>query len=139
MTHPAYLINEGTLAIPANWRDETMNVFIAPDDSGINLVVSRMAVPVGLDNESYYAQVIEQFQTSLPGYKERSLTTVTLSEQPARLLEYFWKSPEGEMHQSVVMQVRGTKLLTFTITSPKVLAESQKTALLAIIYSYQAA
>uniref|UniRef100_UPI001FEAC25E DcrB-related protein n=1 Tax=Photorhabdus caribbeanensis TaxID=1004165 RepID=UPI001FEAC25E len=45
MENTTYQMNEGSLAIPDNWRDESMNVFVLPDDSGINLVVSRTPVP----------------------------------------------------------------------------------------------
>ncbi|MBS9429909.1 DcrB-related protein, partial [Photorhabdus akhurstii] len=47
MENTPYQMNEGSLTIPGNWRDESMNVFVLPDDSGINLVVSRTPVPAG--------------------------------------------------------------------------------------------
>ncbi|WP_338803974.1 DcrB-related protein [Xenorhabdus griffiniae] len=64
-------INEGTLAIPDNWRDESI-------------------------------------------------------------------SPEGEMHQTVVLQIQGNLLLAFNLTSPQPFDEGQRNALLAVVSSFQA-
>ncbi|TDB45474.1 DUF1795 domain-containing protein [Photorhabdus luminescens] len=139
MKNTPYQMNEGTLAIPDNWRDESMNVFVLPDDSGINLVVSRTPVPSGMDNNAYYEQTLEQFCTHLPGYQEHQRSEITLSQQPARRLDYQWKSPEGDMYQTVVLQIRGTLLLTFNLTSPAPFEENQRDALLAVINSFQAA
>ncbi|MCT8344576.1 MULTISPECIES: DUF1795 domain-containing protein [Photorhabdus] len=139
MENTTYQMNEGTLAIPGNWRDESMNVFVLPDDSGINLVVSRTPVPAGMDNNAYYEQTLEQFCTHLPGYQEHQRSEITLSQQPARRLDYQWKSPEGDMYQTVVLQIRGTLLLTFNLTSPAPFEERQRDTLLAVINSFQAA
>ncbi|MCA6220801.1 DUF1795 domain-containing protein [Photorhabdus antumapuensis] len=139
MKNTPYQMNEGTLAIPDNWRDESMNVFVLPDDSGINLVVSRTPVPAGMDNNAYYEQTLEQFCTHLPGYQEHQRSEITLSQQPARRLDYQWKSSEGDMYQTVVLQIRGTLLLTFNLTSPAPFEENQRDALLAVINSFQAA
>ncbi|MFP1767813.1 DcrB-related protein, partial [Lonsdalea quercina] len=48
-------------------------------------------------------------------------------------------STEGPMHQVVVMQVRGQRLLTFTVTAAGELREEQKTALLAVVESFKSA
>lgn len=139
MTNTLYQMNEGTLAIPGNWRDESMHVFVLPDDSGINLVVSRTPVPAGMDNTAYYEQTLEQFRTHLPGYQEHQRSEITLSQAPARRLDYQWTSPEGDMYQTVVLQIRGPRLLTFNLTSPAPFADGQREALLAVIDSFQAA
>ncbi|KAA1184949.1 DUF1795 domain-containing protein [Photorhabdus heterorhabditis] len=139
MENTVYQMNEGTLTIPDNWRDESMHVFVLPDDSGINLVVSRTPVPLGVDNNTYYEQTLEQFRTHLPGYQEHQRSEIPLSQQPARRLDYQWKSPEGDMYQTVVLQIRGTQLLTFNLTSPAPFEAGQRDTLLAVISSFQAA
>ncbi|WP_036771867.1 DUF1795 domain-containing protein [Photorhabdus australis] len=138
MENTVYQMNEGTLAIPDNWRDESMHVFVLPDDSGINLVVNRTPVPAGMDNYAYYEQTLEQFRTHLPGYQEHQRSEITLSQQPARRLDYQWKSPEGDMYQTVVLQIRGTQLLAFNLTSPTPFEAGQRDALLEVIHSFQA-
>jgi hypothetical protein len=133
-----YQMNEGKITLPENWRDDSMHVFALPDDSGVNLVINRTPVPLGLDSEAYYAETLEQFETSLPGFKELARSKITLDGSPAQTLEYRWKSPEGQMHQYVVMQVRQALLLTFTVTSPKNLAAGQRDYFQQIIQSFTA-
>ncbi|MBC8951179.1 MULTISPECIES: DUF1795 domain-containing protein [Xenorhabdus] len=139
MSAHTYPMNEGTLTIPANWRDETMQVFVLPDDSGVNLVINRTPVPQGSDPATYYAQTLAQFATHLPGYQEHQRLQLVLSGEPAWRLDYQWQSPEGEMHQTVVLQIRGSQLLAFNLTSPHPFEEGQLKALLAVITSFQAA
>lgn len=133
-----YRMNEGSIRVPENWRDDSMQVFTVPDDSGINLVINRTPVPAGLDSDSYYAETLAQFQSSLPGFHELARATVTLDGEAAQTLEYRWQSPEGQMHQYVVMQIRQGLLLTFTVTAPKTLAASQRDYFQQIIQSFTA-
>ncbi|MBI6547644.1 DUF1795 domain-containing protein [Xenorhabdus lircayensis] len=137
MSAQPYQMNEGTLTIPANWRDESMHVFVLPDDSGINLVINRTPVPMGTDTVAYYEQTLEQFRTHLPGYQEHQRLEMTLSGKPAWRLDYQWQSPEGEMHQTVVLQIRGSQLLAFNLTSPQPFDEGQRDALLVVVTSFQ--
>ncbi|OTA15536.1 hypothetical protein Xvie_02617 [Xenorhabdus vietnamensis] len=138
MNAQPYQMNEGTLTLPAHWRDETMQVFVLPDDSGVNLVINRTPVPQGTDPAAYYEQTLTQFATHLPGYKEHQRLHMTLSGEGAWRLDYHWQSPEGEMHQTVVLQIRGSQLLAFNLTSPQPFEEGQRNALLAVITSFQA-
>lgn len=133
-----YQMNEGKMTLPANWRDDSMHVFALPDDSGVNLVIHRSPLPEGIDSETYYAETVTQFQTSLPGFNELGQGSIPLAGSPAQTLEYCWKSPEGVMHQYVVMQVRHTQLLTFTVTAPGKLGNSQRDYFKDIIQSFTA-
>lgn len=133
-----YQMNEGTLTIPAQWRDESLHVFVLPDET-TNLVVNRTPTESGQTPESVYKKTLEQFSTHLNGYKEVLAWELTLAGAPAPALEYTWQSPEGQMHQVVVMQVRGNLLLTFTITAADVLSDDRKKALLAVIETFNAA
>ncbi|MBD1229504.1 DUF1795 domain-containing protein [Xenorhabdus griffiniae] len=139
MSTHLYQMNEGTLTLPAGWRDESMHVFVLPDDSGVNLVINRTPVPAGADRQAYYEQTLAQFVTHLPGYQEHQRQQIDLSGDTAWRLDYQWQSPEGEMHQTVVLQIRGSQLLAFNLTSPQPFEEGQRTALLAVITSFQAA
>ncbi|MEL7630295.1 DUF1795 domain-containing protein [Pectobacterium aroidearum] len=133
-----YQMNEGTLNIPAQWRDESLHVFVLPDDT-TNLVVNRTPVEGGKTAEAAYQDTLTQLSTQLKGYEERQAWTLPLDEQPAQGVEYTWQSPEGQMHQVVVMQVRGNLLLTFTITAAEVLSDAHKASLLAVIETFKAA
>ncbi|PHM51191.1 DUF1795 domain-containing protein [Xenorhabdus sp. KK7.4] len=139
MSTQPYQMNEGTLTLPAGWRDESMHVFVLPDDSGVNLVINRTPVPAGTDSDAYYEQTLAQFVTHLPGYQEHQRLQMELSGDTAWRLDYQWQSPEGEMHQTVVLQIRGSQLLAFNLTSPQPMNNGQREALLVVVSSFQAA
>lgn len=133
-----YQMNEGSLNIPAQWRDESLHVFVLPDDT-TNLVVNRTPVEGGKTADVAYQDTLAQLSAQLKGYEERQAWTLTLDGQTAQGVEYTWQSPEGQMHQVVVMQMRGNLLLTFTITAADVLSDERKKALLAVIETFNAA
>lgn len=137
MAKQLYTFNEGTIELPTQWQDQSMNVFVLPDDSGINLVINRAPVPTGMDEEEYYQEVIHQFQHNLKNYREISQEIVQLDEKPAYLLEYQWQTPEGIMYQCTVMQIRHNLLLTFTYTANTPFTKKQRQALLEVVYSYK--
>lgn len=116
-----------------------MNVFVLPDDSGINLVINRAPVPTGMSEDEYYHQVIHQFQHNLKHYREIAQEIVQLDEKPAHLLEYQWQTPEGIMYQCTLLQIRHELLLTFTYTSTAPFTKKQREAMLAIVYTFKAA
>ena len=138
MSKQHYTFNEGTIELPAQWQDQSMNVFVLPDNSGINLVINRAPVPIGMIEEEYYEQIIHQFQHNLKNYREISQGIVQLDEKPARLLEYQWQTPEGVMYQCTVLHIRNGLLLTFTYTATRPFTPKQRQTLLEVIYSYKA-
>lgn len=137
-TNSLYQFNEGSIQLPPTWQDQSMNVFTLPDDSGINLVINRVSVPMGMSDEEYYEQVLHQFSHHLKGYRELRKEVVTLDEKPAYLLEYQWQSSEGLMYQCTLCQIREGILLTFTYTAPSPFTHKQRQALLEIVYSFKA-
>lgn len=131
-----YQMNEGTLAIPAQWRDESLHVFVLPDDT-TNLVVSRSLVEEGKNADEVYQETLTQLSAQLKGYQEQQAWMLTLDERPAQGVEYTWQSPEGPMHQVLVMQVRGSVLLTFTATALDALRDESRASLLAVIETFK--
>ncbi len=138
MTTHQYQFNEGSITLPTSWQDQSMNVFVLPDDSGINLVINRVPVPTGMEDDEYYQQVIRQFQHNLKNYREIAQETVTLDHKPAHLLEYQWQTPEGMMYQCTLLQIRHHLLLTFTYTANNPFTKKQRQAMLDIVYTFKA-
>lgn len=132
-----YEMNEGILEVPAGWRDESVNVFVCPDNSGINLTVTRTPVGSGMAAEDVYEDTAREFPAGLPGYKETSRCTTEVDGLPAFQLEYHWKSPEGPMHQIVVLLLKGADLLSFTVTSPQPMSNKQIEALIPVLTSFR--
>lgn len=132
-----YQFNEGAIAVPEGWRDESVNVFVCPDNSGVNLTITRTPMGAGMQADDVYNDTVNEFPPNLPGYKEIAQLSITLNEQPARQLEYQWKSPEGLMHQVVVLLLKESNLISFTLTSPQHMSKKQVEALLSIIMTFQ--
>ncbi|AOR58291.1 DUF1795 domain-containing protein [Pectobacterium parmentieri] len=133
-----YQMNEGTLTLPAQWRDESLHVFVLPDET-TNLVVNRTPIEGSKTADEAYQDTLTQLSAQLKGYEERQAWTLMLDGQNAQAVEYTWQSPEGRMHQVVVMQVCGSLLLTFTITAADVLSDARKAELLAVIETFTVA
>ena len=43
-----FTFNEGHIQLPSQWQDQSMQVLVSTDNSGINLVITREAVPQGI-------------------------------------------------------------------------------------------
>jgi len=134
-----YQLNEGEITLPENWQDETLNAFSSPDNSGLNLVISRMALPFGASEEEFTENVLQQYREQLPDYTEHKYEPVTLAGQNANMLEYHWQSDEGRIDQLVVMQFRNNMLMTFTASSANGMSKKQKETMLDIIQSFKSA
>jgi hypothetical protein len=136
-----YQLNEGSLAIPDKWKDETVNVFVAPDETGLNLVVTRVDVPTGISAPEFYSQSMGQFATQLPEFNQIAQGDLAISKEIAPYIHYQWKSPEGRMHQLAVMWVPPTSLqmLVFTFTANAEITLEQREYFLTLITGFKLA
>ncbi|HBP7862527.1 TPA: DcrB-related protein [Escherichia coli] len=136
-----FTFNEGHIQLPSQWQDQSMQVLVSTDNSGINLVITREAVPQGTLTPELYQETLALYQGKLDGYTEHACREITLAEAPAWLLDYSWNGPEdegnqGRISQIAVFQRRGDTLLTFTFSNSLSLKNSQKTMLLEVIKSF---
>ena len=138
MTVRLYTLNEGTLELPVQWQDQSMNAFIIPDENNTNLVINRVPVPFGISDEEYYLQVIEQFRHGLKEYKEYQCQEKVFNNVPSHLLEYQWQSPQGKTYQMTLLYIQQGILMTFSFSSKKTFTENQKESLLNVLGSFKA-
>jgi hypothetical protein len=133
-----YQLNEGNLAIPDKWKDETVNVFVAPDETGLNLVVTRVDVPTGVSAPAFYSQSMGQFADQLPEFSKIMQGELAISKEIAPYIHYHWKSPEGQMHQLAVMWVPAgsAQMLVFTFTANSNISDEQRANLLTVITGF---
>ena len=120
-----FTFNEGHIQLPSQWQDQSMQVLVSTDNSGINLVITREAVPQGTLTPELYQETLALYQGKLDGYTEHACREITLAEAPAWLIS-----------QIAVFQRRGDTLLTFTFSTSLSLKNSQKTMLLEVIKSF---
>ena len=138
MTVRLYTLNEGTLELPVQWQDQSMNAFIIPDENNTNLVINRIPVPFVISDEEYYLQVIEQFRHGLKEYKEYQCQERVFNNVPSHLLEYQWQSPQGKTYQMTLLYIQQGILMTFSFSSKKTFTENQKESLLNVLGSFKA-
>lgn len=134
-----YYFHEGTLTIPEEWRDESMNIFKAPEEEGYNLVISRERIPRSVDPQEHVAAQRKIIEENLMNFRELDRRPIDLDGQVCVWLEYSWKSPEGPMNQVNVMRVAGPTLVSFTFTSGKPLSDGQRELFRGILLSYKLA
>ena len=94
-----FTFNEGHIQLPSQWQDQSMQVLVSTDNSGINLVITREAVPQGTLTPELYQETLALYQGKLDGYTEHACREITLAEAPAWLLDYSWNGPEDEGNQ----------------------------------------
>ena len=138
-----FTFNEGHIQLPSQWQDQSMQVLVSTDNSGINLVITREAVPQGTLTPELYQETLALYQGKLDGF----IFVFHQGQEgfhiqaPAWLLDYSWNGPEdegnqGRISQIAVFQRRGDTLLTFTFSTSLSLKNSQKTMLLEVIKSF---
>lgn len=100
-----FTFNEGHIQLPSQWQDQSMQVLVSTDNSGINLVITREAVPQGTLTPEQYQETLALYQGKLDGYTEHACREITLAEAPAWLLDYSWNGPEDEGNQGRISQI----------------------------------
>jgi hypothetical protein len=134
-----YRFHEGSLEVPEDWRDESMNIFKAAETEGFNLVVSREKIPRSVDPQAHVAAQRRIIEDNLMGFRERERATIVLGGSPCVWLEYSWQSPEGPMNQVNVMCVAGDTLVSFTFTSAGTFNDGQRGAFRRLLESFELA
>jgi hypothetical protein len=116
-----YHINEGTFDVPAEWPDQTLNIFPS-DDSGAsecNLVISRDPVMDGEDVAGYVERQLKEMGKALPRLRLLGNEELELDGEPARRVEVSWLGEQGSLRQSQVCAVREGRALVLTLTVPE--------------------
>jgi len=133
-----YTFHDGSLVVPEDWRDESLNVFKAPIEAGYNLVLSRERIPRSIDPQMHLDAQRKVIEENLIGFSERDRRDLDLDGQPCVWLDYSWQSPEGPMYQVNVMRVVDDILVSFTFTSARPLSDAQRDLFRRMLESYVA-
>lgn len=131
-----YYFHEGSLDVPEDWRDESMNIFRAPESEGYNLVISREKIPRSVDPQAHLAAQRAVIEETLMGFVARDRQSIELDGQRCVWMEYTWQSPEGPMNQINVMRVVGDILVSFTFTSGRPFTGAQRDLFRRMLASY---
>ena len=134
-----FIFDEGSIEIPKQWKDETINVLSSSSDgaAGFTLVINRDELPWGMTFLEYVEQEFSKISESLTDFKEILKKDYELVGNPAQIIEYKWKSQQGPTHQFVVMTALKNKVLIFTASSPNKMSDNQKQQFQKIIQSFK--
>jgi len=135
----AYRIDEGSLAAPTVWQDQSINVLMPKDArvQGMSLVIARDRLALGLTFQDYVIQQRQSFAAQLAGFELIADTGGQIDGHEAHFLEMTWRSDGKPIHQVVAMVLhRDNAILNFTGSIPGGPEPESRNALVAAITSF---
>ncbi|RQS88767.1 DcrB-related protein [Burkholderia contaminans] len=134
-----YQMHEGTLTLPVEWQDKTMNVFVsaAAGTEGVSFVITRERLPWGMKFAEYVASEIRKVAKQVPNYAEVANEDTTVSGRTAHVHEFTWTNNQAPIHQRLTMVEYGPVVLMLTFTAPGTLSDTQREQVQAMIQSLQ--
>lgn len=80
-----YQMQEGSLLLPPDWIDKTMNVFVSASTGteGVSFVVTRERLPWGMQFGEYAASELQKLAKQVPDYEAVSSSETTVSGRAA--------------------------------------------------------
>ncbi len=135
----SYQMHEGYLSLEGDWQDQTSNVLVPQgmDTTGVNLVVSRDIMPMGMMFEDYMRQQKNNFRKELPGLDIEEDSAIEIDGTPARFLEFTWKYQARKLRQVICVMHIEEKILSLTGSIPGGEDEKARESLLNAIKSFK--
>ncbi|WP_054179704.1 DcrB-related protein [Trabulsiella odontotermitis] len=133
-----YHFNEGSLQIPAEWKDISIIVLSASsnDQSGISFTVSRDLIPWGMEFTAFAEREITSLSRQLKDYREHSREPGELAGRSTVTSEFSWTSPQGTIHQLMTILELAPGVLVLTATVPGEMTPELKVRLTQLIQSF---
>ena len=134
-----YQLQEGTLSLPEEWTDKTMNVFVsaAAGTQGVSLVVTREHMPWGMKFHEYTASEVQKLSKQVADYEFVAQAETEVSGRAAHTHEYRWMNNGAPIHQLLTMVEYGKRALMVTFTVPGTMSDTQRAQVQEIIRSFK--
>jgi hypothetical protein len=132
-----YQMQEGSLSLPTDWHDKTMNVFVsaATGTEGVRFVVTRESLPWGMKFHEYTANEVLKLAKQVAGYELVEGTDAQVSGRVAYTHEFRWLNNGKPIQQLLTMVEYGKRVLMLTFTAPGTISETQKSQVQDMIQS----
>lgn len=132
-----YQINEGVIDLPADWKDQSINILSASHlgEPGLSLTVTRDDIPWGMSFQEYVADQMEQAGASLQDFTVAEQRDITLHDHAAIQMECRWVAKQGPMHQIITTVQAGGRALVLTASMPGEMSATQRAEVQRIIGS----
>jgi hypothetical protein len=133
-----YQLQEGTLMLPAEWHDKTMNVFVsaATGTEGVSFVVTREDLPWGMKFHEYTENEVRKLAKQVAGYEAVASEDAQVSARTAYTHEFRWLNNGKPIHQLLTMVEYGRRVLMLTFTAPGAISDTQKAQVQQLIQSF---
>lgn len=132
-----YQMQEGSLSLPTDWHDKSMNVFVsvATGTEGVSFVVTRESLPWGMTFHEYTANEVQKLAKQVASYELVAGTDTEVSGRAAYTHEFRWLNNGKPIQQLLTMVEHGKRVLMLTFTAPGTISETQKAQVQEIIQS----
>ncbi|WP_434525435.1 DcrB-related protein [Photorhabdus asymbiotica] len=130
--------NAGSVMVPRDWQDVSILVLNSPDDkNGSSFTLSRDILPWGLDFAQFAQREIISLSQQLKNYQMVSQESGQLNGWETVTLEFAWSSPQGPIHQVMMLLNLPEQVLIFTGTCNGEMTSVQREKMLAMMTSFQ--
>lgn len=134
-----YHIQEGSIDLPKEWKDQSINVLSASrvGEPGLSLTMTRDDIPWGMSFAEYLDDQLKQAQGALKDFTVVQQDEVTIGGLPARQVECRWVSKQGPMHQLITSVQTGARVLVITATMPGEITPQQRNEVQRVVASFR--
>jgi hypothetical protein len=134
-----YQMHEGYLTLEGPWQDQSVNM-LAPQHltgKGVNLVVARDTMSVGMKFGDYLDRHKETFAEKLTGFKLITDIAAIIDRRPAHFLEFIWDNEGNPLHQMVCVIHDKERVVSLTASAAGGMDEVTREGLLRAIKSFR--
>lgn len=116
-----YQIQEGSVVLPGEWQDRSVNVLIpqATSSKGANLVIARDSMPRGSSFTDYLQQQKKTLAREFPDFRVHLDAAEAGGPRPVHNFEFTWTNQGKAMRQWMTVIGCGDSVLSLTATIPK--------------------
>ncbi|AJJ61649.1 DcrB-related protein [Yersinia aldovae] len=131
--------NEGSIELPAAWKDLSVLVLSAADNdkSGISFTISRDVIAWGMSFNQFGESEISSLSNQLKDYQQINKEDRELNARKTIISEFSWSSPQGPIHQLMMLLDLTPKVLVFTATIPGNMTDEQRQQIGLLMNTFQ--
>lgn len=134
-----FQFNEGAIELPTAWKDLSVLVLSAADgdQSGVSFTISRDVIPWGMSFSQFAEREIASLSKQLKDYVQINQDNGELNAHDTVSSEFSWSSPQGPIHQLMMLLDLNPKVLVFTATVPGNMTDEQRQQIQALMGTFQ--
>ncbi|WP_017347826.1 DcrB-related protein [Pantoea sp. A4] len=136
---PRCIFTEGSVTLPDGYRDRTVNVLIATDETSPALNISRDSLNPGEDLAAYVTRQLASLADGLKGWAEKERAPAVLGDnvlQGEQVLATYLRSGQRVWQRQAVFVVGGDTVLVFTLAVTRKLTTEDENLLAQVLLSY---